>query len=270
MKPLVIDGPRMSDISEWPEAVALNEFLQEQFQKGRRILGIHLWTHSPRKFVNNPLLLSMLQQLKQRDIPLALQVTVTGFGGTLIEPGIEPTEEAYDHLRGLLEKELLSSDRICLRVDPIQTWLLPSGPVSNTDMIEDILKQARSINIRRVRTSLLAFDRYRSRISPRMTSRNLKRGEINVEHTGKILKDALDQGMDISSCANDLSQMGIPSGCCFDFSWITGLPLLEPLQPVARRKDCLCFCPGYARLWKIPRRSACTGRCLACYAQDHR
>jgi hypothetical protein len=23
------------------------------------------------------------------------------------------------------------------------------------------------------------------------------------------------------------------------------------------------------RLWKVPRRSSCAGRCLACYAQEH-
>lgn len=269
MKPLVIDGPRMSDVSEQAESLLLHDFLNERFQEQRSILGVHLWTHSPKRFSGNSLLTSLLQDLHERGIPVALQVTVTGLGGTIIEPGIETMDEAMQHLRFLIRSGLFGPDRICLRIDPLQSWKGQAGILTNLGRIDPILEQAMEMEIRRARVSLIAYDRYRRKILPRARGRNLEINALPVQEIGAVLRNWIRKGADIRSCASDLSGEGIPSGRCFDFPWITGLPPLEPLRPVAPRKGCLCFVPESVRLWKVPRRSSCSGGCLACYAQDH-
>ncbi len=269
MKPLVIDGPRMSDISEQPESRLLTDFLNERFREPRRILGVHLWTHSPKRVSRNPLLVRLLQDLLERGIPVTLQVTVTGLGGTVVEPGIETTKEAMQHLGLLIRDGLLRSDRICLRIDPIQSWAGEAGTVTNAGKIAPLLEQAKEMQIRRVRVSLIAYHRYRGKILPRAQKRGLELNELPLPDIGEALRDGIRKGMDIRSCVSALFSEGVPSGPCFDFPWVTGLPLLDPYRPVAPREGCLCFVPESVRLWKIPKRSSCSGGCLACYAQDH-
>lgn len=269
MKPLVIDGPRMSDIAEVEEALALSERVRESLQQGRPILGVHLWTHSPKRFLENQALRQVLAQLRDREIPIALQVTVTGLGATALEPGIEPEPEAFESLGRIVQEVLPNPGRVCLRVDPLQRWGSPHGPVSNLERVNGILGQARSMGIRRVRVSLVSYERYRPRIDPRLRARGFERMALTAQEAGETLRPWLSQGMDIRTCASDLAREGIPAGACFDFAWVTGLAPQGPQRPVAARKGCLCFYPESVLLWKVPRRSSCRGRCLACYAQDH-
>jgi len=270
MKPLVVDGPRMSDIVEPGESRLLADRIHEERTRGREILGVHLWTHSPRRFLHNPLLLPLLRTLREQRIPAALQATVTGLGGTVAEPGIESTGEALDHLGRLLDSGLITPDRICLRIDPLQSWQEGSRTLTNTDRMDGILADARKLGILRVRVSLIAFDRYRIKILPRTRYRKLKSLPLDRREIGKRLRDWIRKGLDVRTCACDLLAEEVPPGACFDFAWITGLPLEEPAKPVAARNGCLCLVPERMLLWKIPRRSICTGGCLACYAQEHR
>lgn len=269
LKPLVIDGPRMSDIAESEEARALAERVQESFEHDRPLLGVHLWTHTPKRFLENEALGQTLVALHQRKIPVALQVTVTGLGGTDLEPGIEPEQEAFRCLDHILEELLPDPSRVCLRIDPLQRWLGARGPISNLERIESILEQARSRGIGRVRVSLVSYERYRSRIDPRLRARGFERMVLTAPEAGEILRPWLKRGMDIRTCASDLAREGIPAGACFDFEWIAGLEAEGVQRPVAARKGCLCLYPDSVLLWKVPRRSVCRGRCLACYAQDH-
>jgi|GEM_PF-1424030 hypothetical protein len=269
LKPLVIDGPRMSDIAEADEALALSARVRESVLQGRPILGVHLWTHSPKRFLENEALLQVLAHLRDREVPIALQVTVTGLGATALEPGIEPVPEAFESLDRILQNVLPDPGRVCLRIDPLQRWVGPHGPVCNLERVNGILEQARSRGIHRVRVSLVSYERYRSRIDPRLRARGFERMAVTAQEAGGILRPWLRQGMDIRTCASDLAHEGIPPGACFDFAWVTGLALQGLLRPVAARRGCLCFYPESVLLWKVPRRSSCRGRCLACYAQDH-
>lgn len=269
LKPLVIDGPRMSDIAEIEEALALTARVRESLQQGRPILGLHLWTHSPKRFLQNEALSQVLVLLRDRKIPIALQITVTGLGATAVEPGIEPEAEAFESLDRIVQEVLPDPGRVCLRIDPLQRWDGPRGPVSNLERVNGLLEQARSMGIHRVRVSLVSYERYRFRIDARLRARGFEHTALTAQEAGETLKSWLRQGMDIRTCASDLAREGIPAGACFDFAWVTGLVLQGPQRPVAARKGCLCVYPESVLLWKVPRRSSCQGKCLACYAQDH-
>ena len=270
MKPMVIDGPRMSDIGEREESSLLREVLYKCLEQKREILGVHLWTHSPFRIIENPVLLPTLQTIHQLGIPLAIEVTITGLGGSAIEPGIESTEKAFSHLRSLLNSGLLSPDRICLRIDPLQAWQGPDGRITNTGYVDGLLDTALSLGIQRFRVSLITLGRYQAKILPRARHRHLFIAQLNPSEICTKLRGWIAKGADIRSCATDLLDEGIPSGACFDFSWVTGQPLETPYKPVAKRKHCLCHVPESVMLWKVPRRSDCSGGCLACYAQGHK
>lgn len=269
LKPQVIDGPRMSDIAENEESLTLAERVQASIEQGRPLVGVHLWTHTPKRFLENDTLRQILAALRRRDVPIALQVTVTGLGGTALEPGIEPEQEAFGCLDRILEELLPDPSRVCLRIDPLQRWLGPKGPISNLDRVDAVLEQARSRGISRVRVSLVSYERYRARVDPRLRARGFEPMAVTAEEAGEILRPWLERGIDIRTCASDLTQEGIPAGACFDFPWITGRKAQGVERPVAARRGCLCFYPDSVLLWKVPRRSDCRGRCLACYAQDH-
>jgi hypothetical protein len=120
-----------------------------------------------------------------------------------------------------------------------------------------------------VRVSLIVLERYRMKILPRARYRNLQRAPLDREEIAGCLGAWNRKGLDIQSCACDLLAEVVSPGACFDFTWITGLPLREPVKPVAARSGCRCLVPEYVRLWKVPRRSVCGGGCMACYAQEH-
>jgi len=269
MKPLVVDGPRMSDIAESGESRLLAQSLDTEMARGRTVLGVHLWTHSPTRFARNPVLLPLLHTLRERGIPVALQVTVTGLGGTPVEPGVEPTTEALDCLESILERTLLAPERICLRIDPLQAWRGQGRLITNEDRVDVILQRAYAIGIRRVRVSMIALSRYQAKILPRARKRGLQSAAVDRHEIGRCLRSWIQKGLDVRSCACDLATDGVPPGACFDFAWVTGHPPAGPRKPVAARNQCLCFVPEAVLLWKVPRRSACAGACLACYAQEH-
>ncbi|MEW6439436.1 MAG: DUF1848 family protein [bacterium] len=266
---MVIDGPRMSDVSEEEESRCLAQFVETCSQGARPILGVHLWTHSPTRFLSNPVLTELLSRLAQSRVPVALQVTVTGLGGTPVEPGIEPTSKAFAAMDRLLRSCRIPAERVCLRIDPLQAWEGPDSRLTNVDQIDTLLDLAGQRGLSRVRVSLIAYPRYASKIRPRLAARGLRMLPLSAAEIGRRLRTGISRGIDIRTCATDLVTHGIPAGSCFDFEWVTGRPLEAKARPVAARKGCLCVCPESVLLWKVPRRSSCAGRCLACYAQEH-
>ncbi len=97
----------------------------------------------------------------------------------------------------------------------------------------------------------------------------LKHLNVDPTEVARYISPWLDKGMQIRTCATDLRQKGIPAGACCDIEWITGMSFPESTLPVAKRMGCLCFYPKGVTLIKIPRCSNCSGRCVACYAQEH-
>jgi DNA repair photolyase len=85
---------------------------------------------------------------------IILHATVTGYGGTLIEPNVPPTNESMKALRQLI-LEGFPKEQIVLRVDPIfpSTEIYsPSGNVANVPLI---LNYDLDLYIKRVRISYL-------------------------------------------------------------------------------------------------------------------
>ena len=269
LKPLVIDGPRMGDIAEPGETQAFLLILRTAYTERRRIEAVQLWTHSPKRICENHDLMDILKKLKELNISTALQVSITGLGGHhKIEPGVETSEEAFKRLNEITQ--VIPPERICLRVDPIQSWLTDGGEkVSNESQTLQILVRAAQMGVQRARTSPLQYEQYKSKIQKRETTRGIRYVPPNMELAAKNMLRANKHGVEVKSCATDLTSFGIEPGACFDFLWLTGRKMEEPIRPVAKRQGCLCFFPRDVILRKIPKRSDCSGRCAPCYAQMH-
>lgn len=166
--------------------------------------------------------------------------------------------------------EVIPPEKICLRVDPIQSWRTDEGErVSNESQTLPILIRAAQMGVHRARTSLLQYEQYKTKIQQRETARGIQYVSPNIEVAAKDMFRANKHGIEVKSCATNLTSFGIEPGACFDFLWITGRKGEKPIRPVAKRQGCLCFFPGDVILRKIPKRSNCRGRCAACYAQMH-
>ncbi len=147
MQPVLIDGPRMSDISELAETLYLKKLQEHLVSKTAPIIGVHLWTHSPKRLIENTILIDVLTRFRAQGVPLAFQITVTGLGGTIVEPGIETTEQAFFHLEQLLEQQILDPEKICIRIDPLQVWHYKGQAIRNIEKTHFILEHAARLGI---------------------------------------------------------------------------------------------------------------------------
>ncbi|MHC5038650.1 MAG: DUF1848 family protein [Planctomycetota bacterium] len=278
-KPRFYDGPRMTDLSLEGEAAWVVRHLAEDLEKDRTVLGFQGWTHSPSRFLQRTDLIRQLRVQREKGTAVVLQVTFTGLGGTMLEPGIRPTREECDALQRLVDRLGTGWEAICARIDPLQSFRTAGGEkITNLDRAKDTLHALAGLGVRRFRTSLIQYRKYRARIAPRLRDRGLQIIEPSMETlqevTRTLLKAATEWGAELRSCASDLPS--IPPGACFDLAWmrdLCGLPerevasFWEPEKPVAPRAGCLCAHPTAARMLKIPGRTPCPGGCVACYAQ---
>jgi len=269
----------MSDLAAEGEARWALERIEDDLDQGRTVLGFQGWTHSPARLLGRTRLLDALGRLRASGSAVILQVSITGLGGSILEPGIRPTGEETDAIERLLGFLGLGWEALCLRIDPLQAYLRRDGTVlSNLEKAPRLLESLARLGARRFRSSALQFDRYRSKVEPRLRARGLRHLPLSREALRSaslaMAESATRAGAELRSCASALP--GIEPGACFDPPWMRGLCDLPEAgedrfwtaeKPVAPRTGCLCAHSRDARLFKIPRRSSCPGRCAACYAQ---
>ena len=278
-KPRFYDGPRMGDLAAEREAECVAVALLDDRRAGRTILGFQGWTHSPARLASRPRLLDALEGLRKTGTAVALQVSMTGLGGTVLEPGIGTPAGELESLRRVLGRIGAGFESVCARIDPLQRFAGADGrTVSNLEGAADLLTTLASAGIRRFRTSAIDFPKYRSKIEPRAAARGLRHDPLDaaeLEAAGLAMaRAAASFGAELRTCACPVP--GLAPGACFDPVWLRSLcrlpeaeeaGLWRPEIPVAPRPGCLCAYPRAARMMKVPARGRCFGGCAACYAQ---
>ncbi|MHC4598239.1 MAG: DUF1848 family protein [Planctomycetota bacterium] len=278
-KPRFYDGPRMSDLAGEGEAAWVLSRLEEDDRAGRTVLGFQGWTHSPGRLLRRKDLLLRLHGLRDQGTALSLQVSITGLGATLLEPGIGATDEEFGALMELRRVLGAGWETFCVRIDPLQSFRDGRGEVlSNLPIAPGLFEKAARLGIRRFRTSLVQFEKYKHKIEPRLRKRGLTfapADPTDVEEACRAMAEAAKRfGAELRSCASPLPR--VDNGACFDPAQLRTLcthpmreadPVWKPDRPVAPREGCACAFPGEARLMKIPARTPCTGGCAVCYAR---
>ena len=114
-----------------------------------KVHTIVLWTKNAANLFTHKSLISSLAKYDQ----LFLHFSITGMGGTLLEPHIPPVETSLSLIPSLI-KLVKDSSRIRIRFDPIVHFKMQDGSVySNFKCFESIAKRIASYDIKNVSIS---------------------------------------------------------------------------------------------------------------------
>jgi DNA repair photolyase len=197
-----------------------------------------------------------------------LHFTVTGLGGTAVEPGVPPYREALAQIPGLTA---LAGNplRVSVRFDPVLFWREEGEVRSNIELFPEVVTAAAAAGTRDVRVS---FAQWYGKAVRRAAARHFPFVDPADEEkralAAGLAEAAAASGLVLHACSQPLlaGVPGLRPSACIDAA------LLEELhprrEPVSRRKDrgqrpaCLCTesqdIGSYAQ--------SCGHQCLYCYA----
>lgn len=207
-----------------------------------------LWTKDPR---------SILQAASQLDFSrVALQLTVTGLGGTEIEPGVPSPDIVWDALKGLIAKGL-NRDLVNWRLDPI----IPG--VTTPKMVAALAGRVEDIGISRCITSFISFyDKVKERWPEWENHESDKIRQVEIIQTIQgILKP---KGIQLYGCVQPhLSPWMFPAKCIDGdyYSKVTGFDFSTDKDGY-QRKACGC-----TESVDIGSYRGCPHACRYCYAR---
>ena len=199
---------------------------------------------------------------------LYLHFTVTGLGGTSVEPGVPDYRAALAQLPALVA---LAGDplRVSVRFDPLLFWEERIVTRSNFDLFPEVAEAAAAVGIRDIRVS---FAQWYGKAVRRAAARGLIfRVPSEEEQKSRALElsaIAAARGLVLHACSQPVLA-GIPGlrpSSCIDSA------LLESLhprrEPVSRRKDrtqrAACLCTESKDIGSYTQ--TCPHGCVYCYA----
>lgn len=191
-------------------------------------------------------------------------LTVTGLGGSRLEPSIRPWEQVIAQLPELVA---FAGDprRVTLRFDPIVHWWDGDKVRSNLIYAEDIFCAAAAAGIRAVRISFATlYAKVRGRRGWRWYDPSV---EERLEITSRLVELAKSSGITLYACSDaSLTAAGALPSRCIDGELLT---LLHPLGlPAATGKDpgqrAECGCTPSVDIGAYTMR--CPNGCRYCYA----
>ena len=219
-----------------------------------------IWTKNPKSILSHPGLKDCLKELDQ----IYVLLTITGLGGTPLEPFAPGTEEVFSQLPKIIDF-IGSPQRLAIRYDPLID-VVHQGRihVSNidTNLFSKVSEKASSLGIERVIVSYVTL--YRKVLD------RLKRNEFEiVDHDmeeitdfikNKMMPGVEELGMHLSTCV----QPHLTTRGCIDGNTLTSL---HPKQePCSRAKDRTqrptCHC---TKSVDIGQWFSCYHNCLYCY-----
>lgn len=199
---------------------------------------------------------------------LYFHFTITGLGGSLIEPGVPPPETALAQLETVVEMAG-RPERVSLRFDPVVFWEERGKRLTNVAFFEDLAPRAASLGIKTVRFSFAQWYRKAKRRAARCGFRYVDPpAEDKLEAARRLAEIARQQGISLFSCSQDfLAQVpGIQPSSCIDGRLLQALhPRAEPVSGIkdrSQRRECRCTesvdIGSYTQ--------SCPHSCLYCYA----
>jgi len=191
-------------------------------------------------------------------------LTITGLGGTPLEPGIPPWQEVAVQLPELVQF-VGDPRRVSVRYDPIVHWYEGEAIRSNLPHAEPILREVRRAGITALRIS---FATVYGKVRKRKGWRWYDPGrEQRLEITGNLVTLASALGLTLYSCSQgDVLSAGALPSRCIDGELLTAL---HPQHlPAALAKDRgqreECGCTLSVDIGSYGMR--CPNGCRYCYA----
>lgn len=202
------------------------------------------WTKNPRPFF------PALRQVLEIGYPVLWNVTVTGLGGTPVEPHVPPAERVIEGIRELAT--IVPTSAILWRFDPVFVSAI-YGEDHHVEMFRRLAGELAGHVDRRIAISFLGSC-YERRVQADLRRYESETGDevgvvpLNqqVDLAGKLHDIALAAGLELTLCCSpDLRQAtGYPGTGCNSFAWArTVYPVLDKvkdLKPKPTRPGCLC------------------------------
>jgi DNA repair photolyase len=219
-----------------------------------------IWTKNPKNLFEYKRLRRILKEIDQ----IYVLLTITGLGGSPLEPKAPATEKALAQLPEVVDF-VGSPQRIAVRYDPlIDLFFKEKTQLTNIDieLFTDILKAVSAVGIKRVITSYVT-------LYPKVVKRLQKYSFQIVDHPiseikgfiqNKMMPLAKNFNVEISTCVfPDLTTVG-----CIDGRILTELhPRKEPCSSAkdpSQRPTCHCTKSTDIGQW-----FSCYHGCLYCY-----
>ncbi len=219
-----------------------------------------LWTKNPASIIEHKPLFQSLKKISQ----LYIQLTVTGLGGSLLEPEVPYWHYIMDSLEEIIPL-LGTPDRICLRYDPLLRITIPDGSLlTNMDsaLFESVVSRAAHWGIKQVKISYITPY---NKVLSRLERLGFKLIDMPISELKEFIEQELrpisrKYGMQLLSCvAPYYSDTG-----CIDAKLLTELhPQNTPLslaKDKGQRKNCHC-----TDSFDIGKWYQCANGCLYCY-----
>jgi hypothetical protein len=272
----VVSISRRTDIPRWYsgwlyEVLHQGELPSTQTRgKGKASICLHpekvhslvLWSKDYSRLLFHRDLLAALESYN-----LYFQFTITGLGGSLIEPGVQPPPLALQQMEELTYH--FGAERINWRFDPIIYWLEDGRQRSNLDFFSRLVEKMARIGIRRCTFSFATwYEKCRRRTEKGRLRFIDPSEEQKLDSLYSLVKIASAYDISLFSCAQSwcLKVPGIKKSRCIDGALLTALHPEHESAPEGKdpsqRKECGCTpsidIGSYTQ--------TCWGGCQYCYA----
>ncbi|SMC00145.1 protein of unknown function [Thermanaeromonas toyohensis ToBE] len=222
-----------------------------------RVHTVVIWTKFPQ------VVLSTMRGVLKKYDQLYVHLTVTGLGGTPLEPRVPRPEEVLARLPELIDF-LGDPRRLRLRPDPLVVLERGKKILSNIEKVPEIIREAARAGVRDFSTS---FMEVYPKVQRRLASQGFKALELSLKERREIWENlattAAEEGATLYACCIP----GWPVSRCIDGYLLTALhPQGQACRTDKSKGQRLsCGCTHSIDLgWYSMR---CPSGCLYCYAE---
>jgi hypothetical protein len=253
--PVVLSASRRTDL-----VACYPDFLIEKLADypPARVHTIVLWTKNPENMLTNQPLRKILAAYRQ----LYVHLTITGLGGSVLEPRIPPWQEVAGMLAWLVDC-IGDARRISWRFDPIIRAEVDGELLSNFELFPEIIRKVSRTGIPLCRTSWVEpYAKVQRRCASRGVSLRLHSLDERQEHARELVRIAERHGIAMQFCA----VKDFPRSQCIDGGLLSELHPdgLKCTQVRAKGQRPLCGCTQSIDIGWYSQK--CPHGCLYCYA----
>ena len=224
-----------------------------------QVHSLVIWTKNPRNMIAPGALREALERYAQ----LYVHLTVTGLGGTMLEPNIPPWKMVQQMVPGLIAL-VKGAERICWRFDPIVRCVVQESFISNIDMFDALACSMAAAGVSTCRTSWVEpYPKVLRRLEKKGVRLAAHTAQERGEHVQLLEQTAAGLGMSLHYCSVD----GCGCSSCIDGALLNRLhpdgEICSTKRATGQRR--LCGCTESVDIGWYSQK--CPNGCLYCYAE---
>ena len=259
---IILSASRMTDMPKYYPSILIEE-VDKRLDKGIQVHTLVLWTKHPQSLLVNPLN-DYLLDLKSKGIQLYVQLTITGMGGTFVEPNAPTLEDSLAVLPQVIDL-VGKPERIRLRIDPLVRIKDNNGNIiSNYEDFSLIVERCSALGIKTFSFSFLE-DGMHKKVNRRFDELGYTILAPTKDEREEFVEDINDIENRFGVKAYSCAVPGLTTSACIDGLYLESLhdnigANVSHKQPFKRA---LCGCTDSTDIGGLYRR--CGTGCIYCY-----